>query len=206
MRFSSAWASSSRRVAMRAATGAALGILALLFWNPVSASAKVFLSQREALALAFPGADRIDRKTYVLSREQVVAVEKRSRAPLESKIVTFHRGLSREKVLGYAFIDVHTVRTLPEALMVVLEPDGRVRSLRVLAFYEPLDYLPTERWYTQFEGKALAEPLRLGRDIHGVVGATLSARAASAGVRRALALHEVLVMNGKSGDNGTKGN
>ena len=38
------------------------------------------------------------------------------------------------RVLGYAVIDVHNVRTLPEAFMVVLSPEGEVRSLRLLAF------------------------------------------------------------------------
>jgi Na+-translocating ferredoxin:NAD+ oxidoreductase RnfG subunit len=71
-----------------------------------------------------------------------------------------------------------------------------VRTLRVLAFHEPLDYLPNERWYAQFDRKSLAEPLRVGGDVHGIVGATLSARATTRGVRRALALYEVLVQNG----------
>ena len=79
--------------------------------------------------------------------------------------------------------------------MVVLTPEGSVRSVRVLAFYEPLDYLPNDRWYAQFEGKSLAAPLRMGGDIHAVVGATLSSRAATQGVRRALAYYRVLVQH-----------
>ena len=80
--------------------------------------------------------------------------------------------------------------------MVVLTPEGAVRSLRVLAFHEPLEYLPAARWYEQFDRKSRAAPLRLGGDIDGVSGATLSARAATTSVRRALALYEVLVRNG----------
>ena len=97
---------------------------------------------------------------------------------------------------GYAFIDLHTVRTLPEAFLVVLSPEGVVRTLRVLAFHEPVDYLPSARWYAQFDHKALRDSLRVGGDIHGIVGATLSARATTRGVRRALAFYEVLVENG----------
>ena len=71
-----------------------------------------------------------------------------------------------------------------------------MRSLRVLAFHEPLDYLPADRWYAQFGDKSLSESLRLGGDVHGVVGATLSARATTRGVRRVLAYYEVLIQNG----------
>jgi hypothetical protein len=129
----------------------------------------------------------------VLDAEQVRRVQELARAPLESQVVTIHTGFRGEEVLGFAVIDVHDVRTLPEAFMVVLTPEGRVRSLRILAFHEPLDYLPSQRWYDQFEGKDLGQPLRLGDDVHGVIGATLSARATTNGVRRALALYRVLL-------------
>ena len=112
-----------------------------------------------------------------------------------AKIYTAHRG---DDILGYVVIDVHEVRTLPEAIMVVLTPSGRVRSLHVLAFHEPLEYLPTERWYRQFEDRSLDEPLRLGGDIHGVVGSTLTAQATAQAVRRALAYYEVLVVDDAS--------
>jgi Na+-translocating ferredoxin:NAD+ oxidoreductase RnfG subunit len=97
------------------------------------------------------------------------------------------------KVIGYALIDVHEVRTLPEAFMVVLNPQGRVRSLRLLAFYEPLDYKPTDRWYRQFDDRSIESPLRVGGDVHGVAGATLSARATAGAVKRALAFYEILL-------------
>ena len=159
-----------------------------------AANAKVFYSQQEALDLAFPDADRIETDTRVLSLEQVEAVEKSARSKLDSRIAKFYAAWKDDQVLGYAFIDVHTVRSLPEAFMVVLEPDGTTRSVRVLAFHEPLDYLPTKRWYKQFEDRSLEDPLRLGRDIHGIVGATLSARAVTRSVRKVLALFRVLVL------------
>ena len=80
--------------------------------------------------------------------------------------------------------------------MVVLDPAGRVRSLRVLAFHEPLEFLPSDRWYRQFGDKTLAEPMKLGGDVHGVIGATLSSRATTRGVRRVLAYYEVLLQEG----------
>ncbi|MCA9511354.1 MAG: FMN-binding protein, partial [Myxococcales bacterium] len=169
----------------------AAGVLALLAAAPVSA--KVFHSQEEALALAFPDADRIESDTTLLSEAQVAAVEAAARSKLETRIAKFYVGWKDGERLGYAFIDVHTVRTLPEAFLVVLTPEGRVRTLRVLAFHEPLDYMPTKHWYEQFDGKGLEDPLRLGGDVHGVVGATLSSRAVTQSVRRVLALHRYVV-------------
>lgn len=160
------------------------------------AAAEVFLSQREALALAFPGADRIEKRSVLLDDAQAGTVEKLSGAKLESRIVTLHEGFRGPERLGYALIDIHTVRTLPEAFMVVLSPEGRVSGLRMLAFYEPSEYKPSERFLAQFDARALGPELRLGGSIHGIAGSSLSSRAVTMGVRRSLALYEVLVRGG----------
>ena len=95
-------------------------------------------------------------------------------------------------LLGTAYFDVHRVRTKNEVLMFVLGPDGHLRRVEVCSFAEPLEYLPRPAFYAQFQGGALDEELDLRRGIHGVAGATLSARATTEAARRVLALHEVI--------------
>jgi Na+-translocating ferredoxin:NAD+ oxidoreductase RnfG subunit len=190
MRSMSGSESSSSRPARARAWAALFAALCLVSGT---AQAKVFHSRSEALALAFPDADRIDDKSIVLDDEQTSEIERLAKSQLESRIVQIYTGYRGDEVLGYAFIDVHTVRTMPEAFLVVLTPQGDVSSLRLLAFHEPLEYMPSARWYEQFEQKNLTAPLRLGGDVHGIVGATLSARATTEGVRRALALYQVVV-------------
>lgn len=172
--------------------------LAIVCGFPCVGVGKVFWSRVQALELAFPDADRVESETYVLDEVQVSRIEALAHASLDSKVVRIYTGFEGERVLGYAVIDVHNVRTLPEAFMVVLTPEGAVRSLRILAFHEPLDYLPTQRWYAQFGGKTLRDRLRVGNDVHAVVGATLSAQATTRGVRRALAYYAVLVSGGSN--------
>jgi hypothetical protein len=169
-------------------------LVALSLALPIEgARAKVFYNRTEALALAFPEADHIEDETHVLAEDQVARIESLSHSQLESRLIRIYTGFKGSEAIGYAFIDVHNVRTLPEAFLVVLSPEGEVRTLRVLAFHEPLEYKPGDRWYEQFEDKSIEAPLRLGGDVHGIVGATLSARATTRGVRRALALYEVVV-------------
>lgn len=168
-------------------------VVALLVAAPTPVAAKIFASQKQALAEAFPEATRIDRKTFVLTRTQADRIESLSGMPVEARVVVFHAAYQGDRPLGYAEVAVHKVRTQPEAMLIVLTPEGRVRSVRIIAFHEPLDYLPTDRWYAQFAGKKRGDGLTLGREIHGVVGATLSAQAAADAVRRILAYWEVLL-------------
>jgi Na+-translocating ferredoxin:NAD+ oxidoreductase RnfG subunit len=159
--------------------------------------AKIFYSRSEALKLAFTDADRIEDQSILIDDDQARQIEELAKSKLESRIVRISRGYRGNDLLGYAVIDVHTVRTMSEALLVVLSPGGEVRMLRLLAFHEPEEYMPSARWYQQFEGKTPADPLRLGGDVHGIVGATLSSRATTDGVRRALALYQVLIAGRK---------
>src|SRR5215475_2981384 len=157
------------------------------------ASAKVLHSREEALILAFPEAERIERKVFSLSEEEVKRTATLATAPVETKLVTIQVGYKGDQVLGYAFLDSRLVRTLPGTFLVVLSPAGVVQKVMVLAFHEPEEYLPADRWLRQFDQQQLTPALQLHRDIQGIAGATLSSQAVTSAVRQALALFQVLI-------------
>ena len=178
--------------------------LAITFAAP-ALQAKVFASQNQALREAFPEATRIDRDSRILLKDDLAKVIGITKSNDQPKLVVLHTAWNGDELLGHAHIDVHNVRTKPEAFLIVVTPEGVVRSVRILAFHEPLDYLPTDRWYGQFSGKTKADRLRVGGDVHGVVGATLSAQAAARGVRRMLAYWEVLLQTPDSTESAKSG-
>lgn len=167
-------------------------LLAALVIAP-STHAKVFLGKSDALAWAFPGADRLEEKTHVLSGREVAEVEALGGGVRETRLVTVYTAHRAGGVVGYALIDIHNVRTHPEAFLIVLSPRGEVVRLRVLAFHEPLEYLPPDRWLGQFPGSNPDARLRVGQDVHGIAGSTLTAHAVTGGIRRAIALYRVLL-------------
>ncbi|MCK6553108.1 FMN-binding protein [Candidatus Binatia bacterium] len=162
-------------------------------YAPIGVHAKVFHARDEALALAFPGVDSVERRNFFLTGAQRERIEQLARAPLESDMVTIYVGMRGGEVAGYAIFDTHLVRTLPETFLVVLSPDGAVVGTHLLAFYEPLDYMPGDRWLRQFDGRRLDDDLAIGRGVAAITGSTLTSRAVAGGVRRALALYAVLL-------------
>jgi hypothetical protein len=114
-----------------------------------------------------------------------------------SALVNYYAASRGGQPAGTAWFDTHRVRTLPETLMIVVDPQGRVGRIEVLSFREPQDYLPRGAWYEQFRGKALDANLQIKRDIRPVTGATLTARATTDAVRRVLALHQILTGAGR---------
>jgi hypothetical protein len=154
-------------------------------------AAKANLTLEEALALAF-GEAQVERGTLYLTDEQRARAEELAGSELGTGIVHPYTARKDGKVIGTAWIDTHRVRMLRQSLLVVVGPDQRVARVELLAFGEPEEYAPRGRWYAQFTGRKLDEELSTRRAIRGVTGATLTARATTAAVRRSLALQRVL--------------
>ncbi len=167
-------------------------ILATLLPAPAGSGGKVFLSQQEALALAFPKAT-VEKSTHYLDEDQRKQAAALAGVPIPKGVVRAYTARDAEgELVGTAYFDRHKVRTLPEVLMIVVGPDHKVKRIEVLAFSEPLDYLPKAKWYGQFTGKGLGPELRIKKQIRNAAGATLTARATTEAVRRMLALHQVV--------------
>ena len=163
----------------------------VLLLAAASAGAKVFLTQEEALNLAFPGAT-LDRKPVFLTAAEQQEAAALSGGPPPSALVVVYSATRDGRPVGTAYFDTHVVRTQTEVLMIVVDASGAIMRVEVLSFAEPEDYLPREHWYAQFPGKTLGDELSVKRGIRAVSGASLTARATTEAARRVLALHRVL--------------
>jgi FMN-binding domain len=178
----------SRRLSARLLLSAGL-----LLTLTASASAKVFLTQEEALALAFPAGVAVERRTAFLTPAQQREIKKLLGADrLPGALVTSYVGRRDGREVATAYFETHVVRTQPETLMVLVDPAGSIARIEVLSFAEPEEYLPRSHWYGQFPGRKLDGELALSRGIRPISGATLTARATLEAARRVLAIHQVL--------------
>jgi len=148
-------------------------------------------SVEQILQSAFPGT-QVSRESLFLTPAQLEAVAQESGVDGQRALTTRFILRDEDQVVGWAYLDTHRVRTLPETLLVMIDQGGRVRRVEVVVFREPLDYLPPPRWYRQFDGRSLNPRLELKADIRPMTGATLSVRAATDAVRRVLAVHAVV--------------
>lgn len=174
----------------RRTSGAALAFLLTL---AAPAAGKVFLTQQEALRLAFPAGVSVERRTAFLTEAQQQEARKlaRSESP-PAALVTYYVGVKDGRTVATAYFDTHVVRTQPETIMVVVDPAGSALRVEVLSFLEPEDYLPLPRWYGLFAGRPLDDEISSSRAIRPVAGATLTVRATTEAVRRVLAVHRVI--------------
>lgn len=129
-----------------------------------------------------------------LDDEQRKAVEKLSGMPMR---IPEHRIWKVEKdgkLLGYFFVDEVWGKHELITYAVGVNADGRVRQVEVLDYRETHGFeIRNPRWRAQFVGKGLDDNLVLNKHIKNITDATMSCRHVTEGVRRLLAIHQVVL-------------
>ena len=165
----------------------------LTIFSPLSFG-KIFYSKDEAMDLAFGKGAKVELLSLFPDKNEQAKIEAEAHTKLESGLFTFYVGKNQGKIVGYAAIETETVRTKPETLLIVLSPEGEIRTVTLLAFHEPPEYQAPERWIEQFINRPLSE-IDFNKSIQGISGATLSTRSALNSVRKVLAIYQILVKN-----------
>ena len=115
-----------------------LGALVILGITPAGIRAQGVVTQQAALEMAVPNASW-DRRTAYLSEADLaeIAALASTDADVDDPVVTYYVAYHDGRPVSVVYFDAHLVRTLPEVIMVVVRPDGRVRRVEVLKFLEP---------------------------------------------------------------------
>jgi thiamine biosynthesis lipoprotein len=184
--------SAHRPTRRRVLVGMAAAMAALVL-RPAIGHAVVYMSREEALRSLLPEADGVKEDTVSLTdaqRERLVAL---INGKVSERDVTFWIGEQAGRVVGYATVLNIIGKEQPITFMVAVSPDGTVRGVQVMTYRESQgSEIRSKRFLEQFRGKTLAAPLKLGRDVHGISGATLSSRSTVFAVKKTLALVAVV--------------
>jgi len=158
------------------------------------ATAQVFLTQEEALRVAFPPPATVERETAFLDEDQLSVARRLAGddVRVDRRVVNYYVGRLGSESLGVAYFDAHRVRTMTEVAMVVVTPEATIGRVEVLSFLEPPEYRASGRWIDQLSGVVLTEDLAVDRGIVNLTGATLTAGALTRASRRILALDQVI--------------
>jgi hypothetical protein len=177
----------------------ALGLMSQtvgLFPGALHAQEGVYLTETEAPAAVFPHATAFAR-TVVPStpelREKVQALLGTGRPSLWEPEYVVYTAKQGDLLLGYGVIVEEIGKHRPITFIVGVQPHGKVAEVAVMVYREPYGgQVRYERFLTQYAGKTLRDPLLPYRDIRNITGATLSCHSIGQGVRKALALVQVL--------------
>jgi Na+-translocating ferredoxin:NAD+ oxidoreductase RnfG subunit len=153
---------------------------------------QVYLTKKQALDIAFPGADKVEKEKQWLTDEQKQAIGKLCLQTIKERRFTFYVGKRNGKPMGYMLIHNIIGKSFPITFMTVLDPDGTVRDVEIMVYREPRGWeVRNESFLSQFFGKDSSTD---SREINSITGATLSVTAITTGVYKAMAAYKVLYL------------
>lgn len=171
---------------------APLLIIPLAAFVVAPAHATEYLSVEQAQKALFPEAESFVLAPVLLTEEQRDAITEKSGIKQRWEKQDVWRAEKGGQLLGWFIVDnvvgKHEFITYAAALL----PEGKVRGVEIMIFKETHgDQIREASWRKTLEGKTLADPFKLDKDVPNISGATLSCRNVMSGVKRLLVLQQL---------------
>lgn len=171
---------------------AGLALACALGAHGAAAQEGVFLSEADAPRAVLPDADRFERVEVLDSPAMRGRVQARLggvRPSIWEPRWVAYRAYAGDAAVGTALVVEEVGKHRAITFVVGLRPDLRVADVAVMAYREAYGgEIGQGRFLRQYREKEPAAPLRAGREITNIAGATLSVEAASRAVRKAQAI------------------
>lgn len=173
-------------------------VLAVSLWTSPGQAA----SQAELVARLFPEGVRLVPVPVQMSKAERKTLRRKAKVRVDPRRIQAWHVVDGEQPLGWFFVDEVIGKHEFITYGVGIDAAGHVIGIDVLEYRETYGgEVQEESWRQQFHGKSLAtDPLRLGKDVHGIAGATLSARNITDGVRKLLLVREFLLERDAAGE------
>ncbi len=154
-----------------------------------------YLSTAEAQRLLFPQSQALFLENpAALSKDQRKQIKSLSGVRQRKDTQPVWRVENRDGLLGWFIVDDVVGKHEFITYAVGISPQGEVLGVEIMAYRETHgDEVRDAEWRQHFEGKTLADPFKLNKDVPNISGATLSSRNILDGVKRLLVLHQLVL-------------
>ena len=182
--------------------GLSLAIFVAWLGMPFSARGQegIFLTESDAPKAVFPTATSFDKKVVPSNDELKEKIRQRmgkTKTSLwEDSYVTFV-ARKADAILGYAVIVEEIGKHRPITFVVGVGTDRKIKDAALMVYREAYGgEVRDRRFLLQYGGKDLKDPLLPFRDIQNISGATMSVEAIGRGSKKALAVVEIVYLEG----------
>ena len=128
----------------------------------------------------------VTRAVVALSRADQESILHESQSRWSRDTIVLYLAKRGDRLVGYGLLDDVKGKLQLITMLTGLQPDGTVRDVDILAYRESYGgEVANDSFRRQFRGLAPGADIRPGATIKNISGATISARAVTAGVRRA---------------------
>lgn len=163
----------------------------ILLALPLSAS--LLISPIDAMHQSYGTDSKIIKENVLLTNAKVEKIEQDAKVKLDEKIIRIFKASKNGKTLGFGVLVNRKVRSKNAVVLYMISANSLLKSIEIIAFNEPMEYIPSKNWMLQFENVKTDKMLRVAKEIPTITGATMSARSIVDGSRIAFALYNEML-------------
>lgn len=155
--------------------------------------AEEYMTENQALKLAFPKADEFDLHRMIATKTQRDDLAERLGVRLPSRFFKYYRCKQGGKLIGRAIVDEAPGKYHPFGYLLAVDPAHKVRSVEILNYHEKYGFeVKQDSFKDQFKGHSPTDSKHLERDIRIIAGATISCQSLIESIKRQLIYLEVM--------------
>lgn len=156
-------------------------------------NAKMLISPIDAMSQNFGLDSQITKENILLTNAQANKIEDIAKTKLEKKIVRVFKAQKNNKIVGYGVLINKKIRSKNGVVLYMISSDSILKTIEIIAFNEPMEYIPSNTWMSQFQNRQTKNMLILSKEIPTITGATMSARNIVDGSRIAFAIYNEIL-------------
>ncbi|MFA5453690.1 MAG: FMN-binding protein [Sulfurimonas sp.] len=171
-------------------------LLYLLIFLALPLSAKMLISPIDAMNQSYGAKSKISEENILLTNIQAKKIQEESNVKLDSNIFKVFKAQLGGKTLGYGVLINRKIRSKNGVVLYLISKDSILKGIEIIAFNEPMEYVPSKKWISQFNDIKSEKIDEASKNIPAITGATLSAKSFVDGSKIAFALYNE-VLKGK---------
>ena len=165
------------------------------------------LLKEEAFYQNCPDPERMEERKVIASEEKIASIKKQLGGKLTHILNKEAQEINQKKEFTFYYcckdkeeMDISLILDEPGKwglikFLICLNPGGEVKKVNVLEYQEARGRpIAAQSFLRQFEGKNINSPLKIGKDIQGITGATVSSEAVCFAVKKAVVLYKELAL------------
>ncbi|DAB27437.1 MAG: FMN-binding protein [Sulfurimonas sp. RIFOXYD12_FULL_33_39] len=156
-------------------------------------SANILTSPIDAMHQSYGADSKISKENIILTSKIAEKIEQDAKIKLDEKIIRVFKASKNDKTVGFGVLINRKVRSKNGVVLYIISTDSVLKSIEIVAFNEPMEYIPSKNWMLQFENIKTDNMLKVGKEIPTITGATMSARSIVDGSRLAFAIYNELL-------------
>lgn len=159
-----------------------------------NAHSEDFLTVQQAQQVLFPHATVFLDSAISLTDAQRDDIKKIAGVRQRQNVQKAWRAEKNGELVGWFMVDEVIGKHDFITYAVAMTSEGKVLGIEILSYRETHGgQVRQPQWRNHFVGKTLQDTFKLGQDIPNISGATLSCRNVTDGVKRLLAIHQVVL-------------